>query len=323
MKSLLLTMMLLLLWSSYSSAQMYSSSVQTKDLTFPLPKLSEIPELHADMSPDCMAGYIGGGSLVGDRGKFFQVGYSPMHVSIQDLRFMSRLAYGIDEYSHAHFSAHFAARSDTGTHGNLPFLANFYMPIMKAIYMDRWKDFEPQHRDLLLTHYIYRVRVVNAVQGIDSSFGSNYAQLRPRTAVSCEVLEIIKGTKVPNSCRVYSSSEKNRHNEKPLDNNPLCLTFCYNARAIKFVPHVGEECYVFLRENTYSGGGEILSIDYPSGIATYGIPSLFGGATGLFCISGGMVDDPQHFWSPNILTVNQFRALLQSKIAEIKSWNPT
>lgn len=324
MKPFLLTVMFLLLWSSYSSAQTYSSSVQTKDLTFPLPKLSRIPELHTDMTLDCFIGYVALDSLMHSNIDLFQALNIPSRLSIQDLRFLGRLIYGIDEYSHTHLSAHLAATRDTGRsiHDNRPFMASFYAPVIKAIGMERWKEFHPHHRALLTIHYIYRVRVVNAAQGIDSSFGSDYGQIMPMTAVSCEVIETVKGTKVPSSCRLYSPAEKDNHSEKTLNNSFPCITFAYNSREIKLLPKIGEEYYVFLWEGAYTETEQILGVISSFGEKTWGLPPLLGGWPGMFRINNGTVEDPKHFWSQNPLTVEQFRALLQSKIAEIKSWKP-
>lgn len=324
MKTFLSIIALLFLWSSYSFAQIYSSSVQTRDLTFPLPKLSRIPELHTDMTLDCFIGYVAMDSLVHSNIDLFQVLNTPSRMPIEDLRFVSRLVYGMDEYSHTHISAHFAATQDTGRsiHDNRPFMANCYTPVIKAISTERWREFDPHHRALLLTHYIYRVRVVNVAQGIDSSYGNDYFYLRPKTAVQCEVLEVVKGTKVPSNCRVYSPTEKDKNNEKSLSNNPPCLAFSYDSRTINSVPKIGEEYYVFLGEFAYNQTEQSLGVISPFGLSKSDVPPILGGWPGMFKISTGIVEDPKKFWSQSPLTIEQFKALLQSKIAEIKSWTP-
>lgn len=161
------------------------------------------------------------------------------------------------------------------------------------------------------------MRVVNGAQGIDSSCGSNYSRLRFMTAVQCEVFETVKGTKVPNNCRAYSSTEKGRNREKPLSTNPLCFAFSYNSRAINLVPKIGKKYYVLLLGNAYSEGEPSLGIVSPFGAVIKGIPSVYGGWQGLFRINGSMVENPKYFWSSGSVTVEQCRGLFQSKIAEI------
>lgn len=332
MKIFSISLLCLLLSGHFSIAQTYGSSVQTKDLTFPLPHLSTIPQLHTDMTLDCFIGYVAMDSLVRSNVDLFQVLDAPSRMSIQDLRFVARLLYGMDEYSHAHLNAHFAATRDTGRsiHDNRPFMANFYTPVMKAIGLTRWREFDPHIRAVLTIHYIYRIRVVNVVQGIDSSYGTGTFDLQSVTAVYGEVLEKIKGTKVPSNCPLYNPSveqKKGDNNDRPLSNALPCIAFNYNSRynsRFMDIPQIGEEYYVFLAEAAYNWEEECLSIVSPFGLGTGGAeaPALLGRSPGMFRIKDGVVEDLKHFWSAGVLTVEQFRSLLQSKITEIKSWTP-
>ena len=322
-----------LLWSThFSAAQKYESSVQTKDLTFPLPHLSTIPQLHTDMTLDCFIGYVAMDSLVRSNVDIFQVLDAPSQMSIQDLRFVARLLYGMDEYSHTHLNAHFVATRDTGRskYDSRPFMANFYTPIMKAIGLDRWREFDPQIRALLATHYIYRIRIVNVAQGVDSSYGNGPYDLQPVTAVYGEVIEKIKGTKIPTNCPLYYPAieqKRENNNSKTLGNRLPCIAFNYSSRynsGLMDVPKIGEEYYVFLVESVYNWEQGYLSILSPYGKGTNGAeaPPLVGGSPGMFKIENGIVNDSKHFWSAGTLTVPQFLSLLQSKITEIKSWTP-
>jgi hypothetical protein len=320
----------ILLASQCSMAQTYGSSVQTKDLTFPLPRLYKIPQLHTDMSLDCFIGYVAMDSLVRSNIDLFQALSIPSRASIQDLRFVARLIYGIDEYSHTLLNAHLVATRDTGRsiHDNRPFMASFYTPVMKAIGLDRWREFDPHLRALIATHYIYRIRVVNVVQGTDSSYGTGFYELKQMTAVYGEVLEKIKGIKIPGRCPVYAPATHSKSEDNtPLSNSPPCIAFSYSSRyhpRFMDVPQIGEEYYVFLAEAMYNYEEDILTIVSPHGKGTNGAeaPALLGRSPGMFRIRDGIVEDPRHFWSAENLTVEQFRTLLQSKITEIKSWTP-
>src|SRR5690606_33638986 len=134
------------------AAQTYGSTVQIKDLAFPLPHLSTIPQLHTDMTLDSFIGYVAMDSLVRSNVGLSQVLNLPAQMPIQDLRFVTRLLYGMDEYSHTLLNAHFVATRDTGRsmYDDRPFMANFYTPVMKVVAIDRWKEFDPQIRALLL-----------------------------------------------------------------------------------------------------------------------------------------------------------------------------
>lgn len=326
MKISLLAVVCLMFCCSSGIAQTYGNTVQTKDLTFPLPQLSTIPQLHTDMTLDCFIGYVAMDSLMRSNISLFQALNLPSQMSIQDLRFVARLLYGMDEYSHTHLKAHFVATRDTGRsmYDDRPFMANFYTPVMKTIAIDRWQEFDPQHRALLLTHYIYRVRVVNVAQGIDSSYGSNPGNLRPITAVYCEVLEKIKGMKVPNNCPLYSPAEHKSSDDKSLGDGPACVAFSYNSRynsSFLDTPRIGEEYYAFLDESLYNLEECYLTMTDPFRIGRVA-PAILGGSPGMFRIKDGIVEDPKHFWSADTLTVEQFRSLLQSRVMEIKSWMP-
>lgn len=332
MRVFALTLLGLLLIGCIGIAQPYDNSVQTKDLGFPLPHLSTIPQLHTDMTLDCFIAYIAMDSLVRSNVDIFQVLSAPSQMPIQDLRFIAKLIYGLDEYSHTHLYAHFVATRDTsrGKYDNRPFMANFYTPVMKAIGLDRWREFDPQIRALLATHYIYRIRVLNVVQGIDSTYGTGIYNLKPMTAVYGEVLEKIKGIKVPNSCLTYNALTEQKEkigNDKLLGSQLPCVAFNYSSRYNSMVmetPQIGEEYYVFLAESMYNWTEAALTIVSPYGKGTNGAeaPAVLGRSPGMFRIKDGVVEDKKKFWSTETLTVQQFRSLLQSKITEIKSWTP-
>jgi len=326
MRVSLLAFLCLLCCHGMSVGQVYSSTVQVKDITFPLPPITTIPQLHTDMPFDCFIGYVAMDSLVRSNVTLSQALAFPMQMSIEDLRFVARLLYGMDEYSHALVKAHFVATRDTGRsiHDDRPFMANFYTPIMGAI-DKRSNEFDPHIRALLLSHYIYRVRVVNVAQGTDSSWGSS--NLHPRVALSCEVVEKIKGTKVPSNCPLYYPASHNKEQqEQPLGNTLPCVAIGYMADLGSFrkmpVPQIGEEYYVFLSEYSFDWTEDFLAPIMSVGLAVEGIPAMFNTWPGIFKIKAGMIEDPRNFWSTHPLTVEQFRSLLQSKITEIKSWTP-
>lgn len=317
---LILSTVCLLLAGSTVSAQTYGASAQINDSKFSLPTLSTIPQLHTDMPLDCMIAYIIMDSLVRNA-TIYQLLDAPTSLSLQNLRFACRLIYGMEEYSHAHMKAHFVATMDStrSVHDLRPFPANTYMPLIRAIAIDRWREFDPHVRALLLTHYIARIRVVNVAVGKDSSYGNHHQDIRSRVSVTCEVIEKIKGMKLPNNCQVdYPAGQKADRNTAL--NAVPCIVFSFQQNNIDFIPQIGEEYYAFLMEHSIELTEDYLTV-ITSGFARLA-PGALGSSVGLFKINDGMVEDPRKFWSSGTMPVEQFRTLLQTKIAEIKSWAP-
>lgn len=296
-------------------AQVYGASAQIIDNSFALPQLSTFPELHTDMPYDCMIAYILMDSLA-RKATLHQLLEAPSLLSPTGFRFACHMMYAMENYSHSHLKAHFIATMDSARsiHDNRAFPANVYTPLVRAIAIDRREEIGAQFRALLLTHYVLRIRVANVAVGLDSTYGSDYPN--PTIGVTCEVVEKIKGIKLPDNCSVeYPAGIRQ---ETSLD-NPPCLSFVIPQNCIKFIPKIGEEYYVFLQE----AGGRERGYDYlvtPAPGLPEGIPGLLGRSCGLFKIQDGIVDDPYKFWSASPLTPLQFSALLQAKIAEIQSW---
>lgn len=310
----------LLSYNSPATAQTYGASAQILDATFPLPTLSTVPQLHTDMPLDCFIGYVAMDSLV-RTATIDQLLGAPSSLSLQDLRFVCRLIYGMEEYSHAHLKAHIVSTVDTtrSIHDPRPYWANTYTPVIHTVAFDRWREFDPQIRTIFLTHYIARVRVLNVAVGMDSSYGNNPLDIRERVGITCEVLEKIKGVKLPNNCPTAPTSTQKAENNTVLSGTTSCIALSFQKNNIDFVPQIGEEYYVFFMQYGIKNE-EYLSV-ISSNFAGYA-PDLFRGSPGLFRITDGKVEDPRKFWSDKPLTVDQFRTLLQGKIAEIKSWTP-
>lgn len=303
MTAFLVTVGCLLFGSSSAVAHVYSSTVQTRDLTFPLPKLSTVPQLHTDMPLDCLIGYIAMDSAA-RTGSIPELLRMPPSLTIEHLRVPARYIFAMKDYNPVLLHRHFRSTMDSTFPNDRyrAYYANAVWPVIKTLWQ-RQEEFGRDYGLLVVSDYVLHVRVMETRPGMDSTFHRPIDWVN----VACEVEEIFKGQYLPQNCRFATARDK-RPNHIPLAPSE-CLVYGHRTQD-QYVPQVGDEFFVFLDLRPIAEHLNILSPD-----------QNFGAHRGRFRIVDGHVEDPENIFglgtSP---TVEDFKAAIRQRIDTIRTW---
>lgn len=307
------------------SAQWHGDGTQRSESRFELLSLPAIPEYHTDMPLDCIIGHIVLDSALRSTNDIVLRSFIN-NTSIDTLRVLARFAYAMVDYNPVLFERYNLAVArelwDTlhTTHYNDGPLS--ILTALKSRLQLEAGTFRTIAKDYILlvtAPYILHIRINDVVTGMDTTRSSPTRWVN----VACNVLETIKGQRLPSNCFYPAAVIGEQHSQSALP----CLLFGYpegwttatgftdipsSASTVKTVK-AGEEYFAFLGFGTIA-----VHNNYYNYLII--IPN-FEPTGGLFQIKDGYVSDPGNFWGLGITpTVQQFRENLTNKINDIKSW---
>lgn len=295
--------------STILSAQWHGNGTQASEACIELQGLFRIPELHTDMTLDCLIGYITMDS-VARTGRIIEATTAPQNVLLSELRGISRYIYSMADYDPILLKRHFLSTMDSaypnGRYQSYP--ANTYYPVIREVY-DRRAQFGTDYAMLIMADYVLRIRIVDVRSGIDSTMFP--PSRNEQTNVACEVVEIFKGRHLPNNCSPsFHNTQGTEKYESPLSESP-CLIYGHHTRYEQYIPKQGDEMIVFLNIATNK---DKICLIYPLiGVEKTG---------GRFFIRNGQVEDPDNIWGlGSHPSFESFRSNLLQKITNIHSWS--
>ena len=120
MKKFLLAFFLCLGFSSQSLFSQWwpNDGTQRSHYKIPLAPLTHLPELHTDMTFDCLIGYIAMDSIAEDIG-WQGILQRPLITSIDSLKLSARLMYGILDYDPVLLRRYITTTNDKKIHDSL------------------------------------------------------------------------------------------------------------------------------------------------------------------------------------------------------------
>ncbi len=322
-------LMLLLMYLANPStvfSQWRGDGTQRYEAGVPYVPLSTLPELHTDMPLDCMVAYIAMDSIARTISDYEMIREFPARTSLDTLRLLARYYYALYDYDPLlikRYINHTYDKINDSVHNYMTFPVNGHTGVRSAV---RGRAaFSDSHRMLLFPGFVVRARVIEVKDGIDSTYNDN------KTAwvnVACQVLDTIKGMHLPSNCALTgSNSGKNSPRiesaslpiqscliyghprwwtGKSIESNPFELS-TMDRTIVR--PEVDDVVYLFLTM-LFSTDQIIIVPD-----------NSYEPTGGIFVVKDGKVQDKGDFWGLGTEpTEADFRANLEQKISEIKSW---
>lgn len=285
------------------------------------PDLQTVPELHTDMSWDCLIGYIAMDSI-GRTQKTEQVRSRSYNTTIDSLRVAARFAYAVADYNPVLLRSFIQTSNKMHNVYQQTKPVYAYSTVQEAVFR-KIHSFGRDYSMLLLADYVYRVRVTDVVTGTDTL----YSIPKRVVNVACRIEEVFKGQHWVGNCNTVHApamATGTTHSTDPLG-RCLIFHFLHNARTgpldlasiedtvytgIYTTPQVDEEYIVFLDISRLTEEADTIT---PLGIIE--------ATGGLFRITDGMVADPSNIWglgtSP---ALTAFRQRLTDRINDILHW---
>ncbi len=302
-------------------AQWRGDGTQRCEAGVPYVPLSTLPELRTDMPLDCMVAYIAMDSIArtlthADRG---YIRSFPLNTSLDTFRVLARFYYAAYDYDPVllrRYLRHTYDKINDSVHNYTAFPVYLHAGIERASRTRLSQEFCL----LIQASIIVKARVVEIRRGEDST----HAAPKSWVNFACEVTDRFKGLKLPENC-INESSVSNLsggdHRQSVVISGD-CLVYGHmegqTAGRLSLIPMsegtiveptVGDEVYLFLMvgiddnwirvtpQNTCEESG------------------------GVFIVKDGKVQDKGDFWGLGTEpTEADFRANLEQKISEIKSW---
>lgn len=287
-------------------AQWHGDGTQKSESCIEMQGLSYLPELHTDMSLDCLIGYIAMDSIARTNSVYYAT-RRPANMTIPQIRALSRYIYAMGDYDPILFMRHFYSTKDSSYPNEQyrSYPANSYASIIYEIY-ERQQEFGQGYGMLVAASYVLRVRVTDVREGIDSTM---HRQRFPNVNVACEVLEVFKGQHLPGNCAPIQHNVKHDNNEALAQST--CLIYSYPPIPSERPVKVGDEMIIFL--DVMPEKGKLWRIR-PNG-------SFNKTSVGRFHIENGRVEDKDNVWGLGINpTLQDFRTNLLQKISDVRSW---
>ena len=301
-------------------SQWRGDGTQRYEAGVPYEPLTTLPELHTDMPLDCMVAYIALDSIArtlthADRD---YIRNFPMNTSLDTFRVMARFFYAAYDYDPVlvrRYLKHTFDKINDSVHNYTTFPVYLHAGIERA----SRARLSPLENLLMQASIVVKARIVEVKRGFDST----HAAPKPWVNYACDILEKFKGFRLPVNCGFESTASGLQdyildeavaigecfvygHMEGQSAGRPSSIPM---SEGVIVEPEVGDEVYLFLMvgldknwirvtpQNTCEESG------------------------GVFLVKDGKVQDQSNVWGLGTEpTETDFRAMLEQKISEIKSW---
>lgn len=283
----------------------------------------QMPPLFTDMPLECMIGYIACDSIIRTK-ESIEYSAKPFLIGIDTLRALLRYLYSIKDYCPYNLSNYTGYFVHHGVGPGLPYKSaagNVFHDLIDAM-IERMNEIGENYSYLIYTDYIYKIKILDVCEGIDSS-NSMYNQ--PWRNAFANIQQVIKGSKMPGNCQKFAPyiSPEGLSIYQP----DSCFIFGYYPQYLcgsGFVPspenpritvpvrnvNINDEYIIFLKLDVINNTTKSITL-YPA----------FDQTCGLFKITNGRVEDTGNFFGLGTNpTVVEFTNKVSELISHIKSW---
>ncbi len=307
--------------SAPCSAQWKGDGTQRWEASVPYEPLVSLPEYHTDMPLDCMVAYIVLDSVARTLEDGAYIRNFPQKTSLDTLKVLARFFYALYDYDPMlikRYISHSYEKINDSLHTFKTYPVHLHTGFVQSVLGVR--TLGAAFTMLLQSHFIVKAKVIDVRKGMDTSYNQ-----REWVNVACQVLDTIKGSRLPNMCNSEHStpgSGRKTQDVAPWESRH-CIVYGHSQRLATgglnnspgamqgeiVIPEIGDQVYLFL---LVGHEFDYLSI---SPLNEYDVNG------GIFVIEEGEVLDTGNFWGLGVTPEEaDFRALLDQKIAEIKSW---
>ena len=326
MKTLLTTLAAIticLVTPSLCHAQWKGDGTQRWESSVPYEPLTSLPEYHTDMPLDCMVAYIVMDSVARSMSDYSYIRDFPRKTSLDTLKVLARFFYALYDYDPILVERYIRhtnekVRDSVNSFATYPvhLLTGFELATRSVHRLGQ------DYSMLIKSDLIVRAQVVDIRRGVDVTYLDSPSDW---VNVACEVLDTIKGKRLPNTCVEGFRPAESGHQTQEVApwQTGHCLIYGHNTNLPAgelltgvhgspnkvIQPEIGDIVYLFL------------SVGHEFNTITIRPQNAYDITGGVFVIKNGKVQDVGNLWGLGTTPDEEsFRSNLDQKIDEIKSW---